>query len=250
MGTPVKYCDGQKSSGEKISAICSYPGYHCYCTNRAHEYPSCHCSRETPHPTTTPLPALATTLPGDTVWKPLYVLGIGGGVLIVVILTSIACCCVCRHWYTQNLRAVPDKPPEYSDSPPPPYVHSSFYNRDANRPRTVHRITRAPAHSSRSATRNVASAVQQHNSRNMVPGGMVSCQSEQNIRVMRSMQSAQHVQSAQSTQHVQDIRGNQVVRTEMGDHRTLSSSEIDRVSFPTGRYYYSDDIAIVDLDDV
>ena len=234
---PVIYCEGFKTSGEKISARCSYPNYICYCINLPHEYPSCQCSRETSKPTTTePPPALTTTLPEDIAWKPLYVLGIGGGVLLIVILTSIACCCVCRHWYARNHRAAPDKPPEYSDSPPPPYVHSSFYNTTANRSRTVHRVVR-PLSSSRSVTRNVSSAIQQHSSRGNVPVGITSSLSEQNIQSMQY-----------DSGNMPNFRNNPVVRTER-DNRSRTMDELDRVQFPVAHRYATDNITIVDLDD-
>lgn len=237
----MTYCDGQKETGEKISARCSYPGYHCYCINLPHEYPSCQCSREIA-PTTTPVPEFSTALPpvggAAATWKPLYVLGIGGGVLLVVVLTSIACCCVCRHWYAQQPRAVPDKPPEYSDSPPPPYVHSSFYATNTHRPRTVHRIG---AHPSASVTRHVSSAILQTSSRhnNVAPIGMVGSHSEHNM---------------QNTRGMQNIESYPIIRTEEC-HRTISRGDIDRVRFPVGNTrpagrFNSDDIAIVDLDEV
>lgn len=139
------YCEGVTDLESYIKAPCSYPGYHCSCINQPHEYPSCQCSRALP----TTRPDLNTSPPAppadtiqETTWRPVLVLGVGSGVLVVVLLTSIACCCVCRQWYSNRARLRRDKPPEYCDSPPPPYVHSTFYSRD-QRPRTVHRMRRA-----------------------------------------------------------------------------------------------------------
>ena len=131
-------CEGVNGSGQFITARCYYPSYQCSCINQPTEYPSCQCTRD-PH---------VTQQPGDNpdntdnvTWKPLYVVSIGSGVLLIVILTSVACCCLCRQWYSRRgpLRVgEADKPPEYCDTPPPPYVHSLFYNTHP-RPRTVQR---------------------------------------------------------------------------------------------------------------
>lgn len=168
---------------------------------------------------------------GDEGWKPLYVLGIGGGVLIVVVLTSIACCCVCRHWYAQNQRVVMDKPPDYHGSPPPPYVHSSFYNtNNVNRPRTVHRISRVGALSNQDS-RQTASAAGPHRIISVAP---ISGQSEQNIRTIHDTQDTQDYFSIQSSS---GLRADQIQR------------DSDTVRLPIGRFQ-SDDIAIVDLDEL
>ena len=130
-------CKGVNGTGYKIRAPCVYPTYICTCINLPTEYPSCQCTRD--NHVTSPAPSIHPDTEQVT-WKPLYVVSIGGGVFVIVLLTSVACCCLCRQWYSRRAGRVrdADKPPEYCDSPPPPYVHSSFYN-TAPRPRTVQR---------------------------------------------------------------------------------------------------------------
>jgi hypothetical protein len=106
----------------------------------------------------------------------------------------------------------------------------------------VHRIT--GAHSSSSFNRDVARAALEHSPRSAGPVGLVSCHSEQNMHSMRNMQNMQNMLTMQTMRHV---RINPVTWTDA--NRAASSGDLDRVHFPAGRFA-SDDIAIVDLEDV
>eukprot|EP00116_Pleurobrachia_bachei_P000285 sb/3460547/ len=119
------YCRGISETGEQLEARCSYPSYKCSCINSASDPPVCHCTRivseeeeeeeeEVTEPSNTD-----TNRQTEAGWNPLYVLGVGCSILMVLILTSTACCCLCRQYYSRQMSFI--KPPDYSDSPPPPY---------------------------------------------------------------------------------------------------------------------------------